>query len=82
MTRLAVSELRGGLSEALGRVAYGNERLVVHKKGKDMAAVVPIADLEILEELEDLGLFVLAEEAKARSKGTLTLEELRERLGL
>ena len=82
MGQLAVSQLRRGLARALRRVAGGDERIVVRRRGQDVAALVPIADLQLLEEMEDLGLYVLAEEARARSEGTLSLCQLRERLGL
>jgi prevent-host-death family protein len=82
MTRLAVSELRGELSEALGRVAYGNERLIVQRKGKDFAAVVSIEDLKLLEELEDLGLIALADEAEEKSTRRVSHDEVKARYGL
>jgi len=34
-------------------VAFGRERVVVKRRGKEVAAVVPIDDLRLLEELED-----------------------------
>lgn len=51
---LTSRDLRAGLSDALGRVAYGRERLVVTRQGKQVAALVPIDDLRLIEELEDL----------------------------
>ncbi len=82
MTRLGVTQLRDRLAEALGQVRYARERVVIHSRGKDIACVVPIEDLELLESLEDQGLYVLAEEAKERSTGSVTLDEARAKLGL
>jgi prevent-host-death family protein len=53
MTRLSTSQLREELSEALNRVAYGGERIVLRRHGKDVAALVPMDDLARLEEMED-----------------------------
>jgi prevent-host-death family protein len=50
---LSTAEARAHLSEALGRVAYGGERMLIGKRGKPMAALVPIEDLQTLRELED-----------------------------
>lgn len=41
------------LAAILNRVAYGKERLVLTRRGRSLAAIVPIEDLELLEELED-----------------------------
>ena len=84
MTRLAAGQVRKGFADALNRVAYGRERIVLHRRGKNVAAMVPVEDLALLEELEtrlDL------EEARgalaeARKKGTISWEKLKAELGL
>jgi prevent-host-death family protein len=50
---LSTAEARARLSETLGRVAYGGERVLIGKRGKPMAALVPLADLEALRAMED-----------------------------
>ena len=40
-------------SSTVNRAAFGGERVVLTRHGKRVAAVVPIADLELLESLED-----------------------------
>lgn len=51
--RLAATDARKELSTVLNRVAFGGERLVLHRRGKDIAAVVSLEDLAILEAMED-----------------------------
>ncbi len=53
MTRIPASQVRTDLADTLNRVAYGGERIVLHRHGKDLAALVPLADLELLRALED-----------------------------
>lgn len=53
MTRLSTSELRKDLATALGRVAFGGERIILQRSNKDVAALVSIEDLALLRELED-----------------------------
>jgi len=53
MDRLACTELRRELAELLNRVQYQGLRLVVQRRGKDAAAMVPVEDLRLLEMLED-----------------------------
>ena len=53
MTRLATSQARHQFAEIVNQVAFGGERIVLHRHGKDVAAIVPVADLELLEHLEN-----------------------------
>jgi prevent-host-death family protein len=45
MKTVGVAEAKAKFSELLGRVAHGGERIIVHRRGKAVAALVPIADL-------------------------------------
>ena len=51
MTRLNVSKAREEFPEVLNRAAYGKERTIVSRRGKDLAAVIPMDDLRLLERL-------------------------------
>lgn len=53
MTKVQVSEVRDNLADVINRTAYGNERLIIERRGKPLAALVSIADIEMLEQLED-----------------------------
>ena len=84
MARLAAGQVRKSFADTLNRVAYGKERLVLHRRGKNVAAMVPVEDLALLEELEtrlDLE-EVRAALAETRKKGTISWEKLKAELGL
>jgi prevent-host-death family protein len=51
MTRLNVSKAREEFPELVNRAAYGKERTIVSRRGKDLAAVIPMEDLHLLERL-------------------------------
>jgi prevent-host-death family protein len=51
MTRLTVSKAKAEFSEVVNRAAKTKERTVVSRRGKGIAAVVPIEDLRLLEHL-------------------------------
>ena len=53
MTRMASGKVRQDFSETVNRVAYGRERIVLHRRGRDLAALIPVEDLALLEALED-----------------------------
>jgi prevent-host-death family protein len=51
MPRLNVSKAREGFPEIVNRAAQEKERTILSWRGKDLAAVVPIEDLRLLERL-------------------------------
>jgi len=53
MTRLNVSKAREEFPDIVNRAAYGKERTIVSRRGKDLAAVIPIEDLRLLERLAE-----------------------------
>ena len=48
-SRMAISEARDEFAETVNRVAYTKERVIVHRRGRDLVAVVPMEDLARLE---------------------------------
>lgn len=46
-------EARRDFADNINRVAYGHERITITRHGNDVAAIIPIEDLEFLEELEE-----------------------------
>ncbi len=55
MNELTAKDAARGFSEVLSRVAYGRERLVVTRRGRALAALVPIEDLAQLEKRDGAG---------------------------
>jgi prevent-host-death family protein len=50
--RTSVSDARQGFAEIVNRAAYGGDRVIVARHGRDIAAIVPMSDVRLLEELE------------------------------
>ena len=53
MMQVGVHEIRGNLADVINRVAYGGERIILERRGKPVLALVSMADLELLNALED-----------------------------
>ena len=51
--RVNASQARAAFAEAINRAVFGGERTIVRRHGKDVAAVVSVGDLQILEAIED-----------------------------
>lgn len=49
---ISASDVRGQISEVISRVAFGGERLVISRNGSVRVAIVSMADLERLRELD------------------------------
>ena len=86
MTRMTASQARDTFAATLSRVAKQKKRIVLHRRGRDVAALVPLEDLALLEEMEDR----LDAEAFRAAKGeweregrqTTSLDEVVKELGL
>lgn len=79
---LSATEARDGLGETLNRVAYGKERVVVSRRGKPIAVLVPLEDLALLEQLEDEVDLDAARSALAESEERIPYDDVRRELGL
>jgi prevent-host-death family protein len=86
MTRLAVSKAREDLADMLNRVAYGHERVLIERRGKNLAALVPVEDLELLEMLEDKVDLEAARKAlaevKAKGGKLIAWKDIKKKVGL
>lgn len=79
-----ISDARRDFDDLCDRVAHGSERVIIERHGSTRVALVPLEDLELLEELEDrLDLrAALAALKEAEEQGTVSAEELKQELGL
>ena len=84
MTRITTSDARREFSDAVNRVSFGHERIVLHRRGKDVAALVPMEDLELIRAIEDRIDLDAARAALADVKkhGTVSWKALKKELGL
>jgi len=53
MAGQASAKARQNFSEILNQVAYAKERIVIERRGKELAVVIPIEDYRLLQEMED-----------------------------
>ena len=53
MAELSTVDARERFADLLNRVAYGKERIVLMRRGKAVAAMIPLEDLRRLEALAD-----------------------------
>jgi prevent-host-death family protein len=80
--RFSASEARSRLAEIINEVAFGGHRILLHRHGKDVAAVVSAQDLALLEALEDRMDLEEAREALAGKGTRISWKDLRKDLEL
>lgn len=70
-------------TDLVNRVAHNHERIVLTRRGKEIAAIIPIEDLTFLQESQDKHDLMDAIDAlkETRNKGALTLEQLKADIG-
>lgn len=82
MRRVSATDAKRDFSVTLNRVAFGGERLVLQRHDKDIAALVSIDDLRLLQELEDRLDAEAARQALRESDELVPYAQIREELGL
>jgi len=55
LIKMGVAEVKRHFSTVISKVSLNKEHFVIEKKGKPMAAMVSIEDLEIIESLKKTG---------------------------
>jgi prevent-host-death family protein len=85
MPRVSIAKGREDFPEIVKRAAKDKERTIVSRNGKDLAAVIPIEDLRLLDQLMKREIDRLdikaAREALAEPEQNISLRELMKELG-
>lgn len=81
---VSITDVRDNLADALNRVAYGGERIILERRGKGVAALVSMDDLALLERIEDEADIKAARQALKdyEKHGGVPWEEIQKRLGM
>lgn len=84
MEPISTADARRNMAELVNRAAYGGERFVVTRHGKELVAIVPLRDATLLDRVRTL-LEARDFEAALREvaeAGTVSWEEVRRELDL
>jgi len=75
---------RKNFSDLINRVAYAKDRVVLTRRNKPVAAVVPIEDIALIEEVEDREDLKAARAAmrEVKRKGTIPWSRIKKELSL
>jgi len=82
-TSVNIADAKEEFSELINRVSHNKERITLTRRGKDVAALVSMEDLQLLLSLQDKADLDDAMEAlkETREHGTISLDSLKEQIG-
>lgn len=81
-TTISTADARKHFADIVNKVAYGKEPIVLTRRGKEVAALVSIDELELLQQIEDYIDIEDAKKALAEPGENITAEVVWEKLGL
>ncbi len=77
LTSMSIAHARAALSDVVGRARHGKSPTVLTSRGKPVAAVVPIEDLELIEEALDAALAAKVRACVAAGEATVPWDQVK-----
>jgi len=81
-TTISTADARKNLADLVNQVAYGNAPVVLTRRGQEVAALVSIDELRLLQQIEDHIDIEDARKALAEPGDNIPAQEVWKRLGL
>ncbi len=82
MSKMTAAEARKNFADIINRVAYGNETVVLTRRGEEVAAIVSIDEMKLLQQIEDRMDIAEARKALEEPGENIPAEKLWKELGL
>ncbi len=80
--RLAATTARARFADLINQVAYQHDRVVLHRHGRNVAALISVEDLKLLQVLEDRFDVEAVRESLAEPGPNVPWEEVKAELGV
>lgn len=81
-TTISIAEGRKKLADIVNKVAYGNEFVILTRRGEEIAALISMEELQLLKKIEDFIDIEDAQKALDEPGKNLTAEKFWGNLGL
>ena len=82
ITKVSTADARKNFADIVNKVAYGKEAIVLTRRGQNVAALVSMDELELLQQIEDRIDIEDAKEALAEPGENISAKEVWKHLGL
>ena len=81
-TKISTADARKNLADIVNKVAYGAEPVILTRRGQSVAALVSMAELELLQHIEDRMDIEDAKKALSEPGDNIPAEDVWKELGL
>ncbi len=81
-TKISTADARKNFADIVNKVVYGNESIVFTRRGQDVAALVSMDELKLLQQIEDHIDIEDARKALQESGENIPADEVWKQLGL
>lgn len=81
-TKISTAEARKNFADIVNKVAYGNESIVLTRRGQEVAAIVSMEELKLLRQIEDRIDIEDARKALLEPEDNIPAEDVWKQLGL
>ena len=83
-TIFTTAEAQDQFSELINQVVHNKEHVILTRRGKEIAAIIPLEDLALLQNLQNKHDLLQALDAlkEAREKGGIPIEKVKEEIGV
>lgn len=84
VTLMNTIDAKEQFTDLINRVTHNKEHVILTRRGKEIAAIIPLEDFKLLQDSQDKNDLREAIDAlkEARSDGTVTLEQIKEDIGI
>ncbi len=80
--KISTADARKNFADIVNKVAYGKESIVLTRRGQEIAALISIEELELLQQIEDYIDIEDARKALQEPGENIPAEEVWKQLGL
>lgn len=82
-TTMTTVDAKENFTDLINHVSHSKERVILTRRGKDIVAIIPLEDLQFLDNTQDQHDLREAIDAlkEAKNGGSITLEQLKDDLG-
>jgi prevent-host-death family protein len=82
-TTMTTVDAKENFTDLINHVSHSKERVILTRRGKDLVAIIPLEDLQFLDNTQDQHDLREAIDAlkEAKNGGSITLEQLKDDLG-
>lgn len=82
VTTISTADARKSFSDIINQVNYGQEQVLLTRRGKEVAAIVSVGELKLLQKIEDFVDIEDAQKALASHGDNVPAKEVWAQLGL